>query len=74
MYIKSSALFMYIVVMKNFCFQQIWNHPGILQLTKEDRDYVRRGVAVENFLVDGSSSDENIDYNMVLEGIYYPFS
>ncbi|KAG2693959.1 hypothetical protein I3760_08G119200 [Carya illinoinensis] len=46
---------------------QIWNHPGILQLTKEDRDYVRREVAVENFLVDGSSSDENIDYNMVLE-------
>ncbi|XP_035548930.1 protein CHROMATIN REMODELING 20 isoform X2 [Juglans regia] len=46
---------------------QIWNHPGILQLTKEDRDYVRREAAVDNFLVDGSSSDENIDYNMVLE-------
>lgn len=44
---------------------QIWNHPGILQLTKEDKDYVRRTEdAVENFLVDDSSSDENIDYNM----------
>lgn len=48
-----------------------------MQLTKEDRDYVRREVAVENFLVDGSSSDENIDYNMVLGGIFvflYPFN
>ncbi|GMY20566.1 protein CHROMATIN REMODELING 20, partial [Fagus crenata] len=45
---------------------QIWNHPGILQLTKEDKDYVRTEDAVENFLVDDSSSDENIDYNMVI--------
>ncbi|KAJ7978158.1 Protein CHROMATIN REMODELING [Quillaja saponaria] len=44
---------------------QIWNHPGILQLTKEDKDYARREEAVENFLVDDSSSDENTDYNMV---------
>ncbi|PKI39095.1 hypothetical protein CRG98_040519, partial [Punica granatum] len=42
---------------------QIWNHPGILQLRKEDRDYVRREDAVENFLVDDSSSDENVDFN-----------
>ncbi|XP_039006040.1 protein CHROMATIN REMODELING 20-like [Hibiscus syriacus] len=34
---------------------QIWNHPGILQLNKD---------AVENFLADESSSDENIDYNV----------
>ncbi|XP_062144100.1 protein CHROMATIN REMODELING 20 isoform X4 [Alnus glutinosa] len=34
---------------------QICNHPGILQLTKEGKDYV-----------DDSSSDENIDYNMVI--------
>ncbi|KAF3452373.1 hypothetical protein FNV43_RR02806 [Rhamnella rubrinervis] len=43
---------------------QIWNHPGILQLRK-DRDYVRREDAVDNFLVDDSSSDENMDYNVV---------
>ncbi|XP_054817178.1 protein CHROMATIN REMODELING 20 isoform X2 [Prosopis cineraria] len=43
---------------------QIWNHPGILQLTKEDKDYVRQEDAVENFLVDDSSSDENSDYNV----------
>ncbi|KAM1251149.1 hypothetical protein ACFX2I_033548 [Malus domestica] len=43
---------------------QIWNHPGILQLRKDDKDYERRGDAVENFLADDSSSDENIDYNL----------
>ncbi|XP_028790243.1 protein CHROMATIN REMODELING 20 isoform X2 [Neltuma alba] len=43
---------------------QIWNHPGILQLTKEDKDYVRQEDAVENFLVDDSSSDENSDYSV----------
>ncbi|KAK4282924.1 hypothetical protein QN277_014241 [Acacia crassicarpa] len=43
---------------------QIWNHPGILQLTKEEKDYVRQEDAVENFLVDDSSSDENSDYNV----------
>nr|POE84293.1 hypothetical protein CFP56_75801 [Quercus suber] len=49
----------------SLCPHWIWNHPGILQLTKEDKDYVRRTEdAVENFLVDDSSSDENIDYNM----------
>ncbi|KAA3472957.1 protein CHROMATIN REMODELING 20 [Gossypium australe] len=41
----------------------IWNHPGILQLNKEDRNYVSREDAAENFLADESSSDENIDYN-----------
>ncbi|KAK8712777.1 hypothetical protein V6N13_148005 [Hibiscus sabdariffa] len=43
---------------------QIWNHPGILQLNKEDRNYVSREDAAENFLADESSSDENIDYNV----------
>ncbi|KAK9292419.1 hypothetical protein L1049_020389 [Liquidambar formosana] len=43
---------------------QIWNHPGILQLTKEEKDFVSREEAVENFLVDDSSSDDNIDYNI----------
>lgn len=45
---------------------QIWNHPGILQLTKEEKDYARREDGVENFLADDSSSDDNIDYNTVL--------
>uniref|UniRef100_A0A5B7C3W7 ATP-dependent helicase ATRX n=1 Tax=Davidia involucrata TaxID=16924 RepID=A0A5B7C3W7_DAVIN len=44
---------------------QIWNHPGILQLMKDDKDYGKREDAIENFLADDSSSDENIDYNMV---------
>ena len=39
-------------------------------MTKEDKDYVRTEDAVENFLVDDSSSDENIDYNMVIGGIF----
>nr|CAN69686.1 hypothetical protein VITISV_026772 [Vitis vinifera] len=48
---------------------QIWNHPGILQLTKEEKDYARREDGVENFLADDSSSDDNIDYNTVLGGL-----
>ncbi|KAL5566846.1 hypothetical protein UlMin_030010 [Ulmus minor] len=46
---------------------QIWNHPGILQLKKDDKDYARRDDAVENFLADEISSDENVDDNMVFE-------
>ncbi|CAJ1976268.1 unnamed protein product [Sphenostylis stenocarpa] len=44
---------------------RIWNHPGILQLTKEAKDYAKDEDAVENFLVDDSSSDENSDYNVL---------
>ncbi|KAL2950136.1 hypothetical protein AAZX31_20G213300 [Glycine max] len=44
---------------------RIWNHPGILQLTKEVKDYVKHEDAVENFLVDDSYSDENSDYNVL---------
>ncbi|ONI05013.1 hypothetical protein PRUPE_6G351600 [Prunus persica] len=44
---------------------QIWNHPGILQLRKDDKDYARREDAIENFLADDSSSDENIDDSLV---------
>lgn len=43
---------------------QIWNHPGILQLRKDERDFVRHD-DVENFLVDDSSSDDNLNYNTV---------
>ncbi|XP_011038466.1 PREDICTED: protein CHROMATIN REMODELING 20-like isoform X2 [Populus euphratica] len=42
---------------------QIWNHPGILQLRK-GREYVGN---VENFLADDCSSDENVDYNTIVE-------
>ncbi|XP_057961873.1 protein CHROMATIN REMODELING 20 isoform X2 [Malania oleifera] len=44
---------------------QIWNHPGILQLTKDDKNFVRREDAVDNFLVEDSSSDDNMDYSTV---------
>ncbi|KAH7839935.1 hypothetical protein Vadar_010494 [Vaccinium darrowii] len=44
---------------------QIWNHPGILQLKKDCKDIGKREDAVENMLPDDSSSDENIDCNMV---------
>ncbi|KAG9447661.1 hypothetical protein H6P81_013789 [Aristolochia fimbriata] len=40
---------------------QIWNHPGLLQLAKEYKDRHRQEDAVENFLVDDSSSDDNLD-------------
>ncbi|KAG8380399.1 hypothetical protein BUALT_Bualt06G0011300 [Buddleja alternifolia] len=39
---------------------QIWNHPGILQLMKEKTD---SGKCVD--VEDDSSSDENVDYNMI---------
>lgn len=43
---------------------QIWNHPGLLQMAKEHRDFLRREDAVENFLVDESSSDDNIETDL----------
>jgi len=39
-----------------------------LQLTKEAKDYAKEEDAVENFLVDDSSSDENSDYNVLAGG------
>ncbi|KAL0290083.1 UNVERIFIED_CONTAM: protein CHROMATIN REMODELING 20 [Sesamum calycinum] len=39
---------------------QIWNHPGILQLRKENKDSGK----FED-IEDGSSSDENVDYNVI---------
>lgn len=45
---------------------QIWNHPGILQLRKENRDSAKCE-DVEN-LADDISSDENIDYNLIPGG------
>ncbi|XP_072955978.1 protein CHROMATIN REMODELING 20 isoform X2 [Typha angustifolia] len=44
---------------------QIWNHPGLLQMAKEHRNYLRREFAVENFLVDESSSDDNMDNDLL---------
>ncbi|KAL2455094.1 Protein CHROMATIN REMODELING 20 [Abeliophyllum distichum] len=43
---------------------QIWNHPGILQLMKDNKDD-GKCEDVENFLADDSSSDENVDYNVI---------
>lgn len=40
---------------------QIWNHPGLLQLAKEHKDSLKREDAVENFIVDDISSDENVE-------------
>ncbi|VFQ62592.1 unnamed protein product [Cuscuta campestris] len=44
---------------------QIWNHPGILQLMKENRDATKREDTVENFIVEDCSSDENTDNNVI---------
>ncbi|KAL0452217.1 UNVERIFIED_CONTAM: protein CHROMATIN REMODELING 20 [Sesamum latifolium] len=43
---------------------QIWNHPGILQLMKENKDS-GKFEDVEKCLADDSSSDENLDYNLI---------
>lgn len=41
-------------------------------MTKEDKDYVKRAGAVDSFLVDDSSSDENMDCNMDIGGVFTP--
>ncbi|XP_047316242.1 protein CHROMATIN REMODELING 20 [Impatiens glandulifera] len=46
---------------------QIWNHPGILQLMKHNRDYGKPEDAVDNVLQYDSFSDENMDCNMATE-------
>lgn len=48
---------------------QIWNHPGILQLRKENKDSAKCE-DVEN-LADDCSSDENIDYNIIPGGTLF---
>lgn len=40
---------------------QVWNHPGLLQMAKEQRGNLRREDAVENFIMDESSSDDNVE-------------
>ncbi|KAF8401988.1 hypothetical protein HHK36_012939 [Tetracentron sinense] len=45
---------------------QIWNHPGLLQMSKEHKDYLRGEDAVENFLVDDSSSDDNMERDILV--------
>ncbi|CAN4112856.1 unnamed protein product [Withania somnifera] len=44
---------------------QIWNHPGILQLMRENKAYSRPEDAVEILFPDDCSSDETTDYNVV---------
>ncbi|KAL8517913.1 hypothetical protein ACS0TY_009283 [Phlomoides rotata] len=46
---------------------QIWNHPGILQLMKENKD-PSKYEDVENCLADDSSSDENVNCNLISGG------
>ncbi|XP_074572269.1 protein CHROMATIN REMODELING 20 isoform X2 [Curcuma longa] len=40
---------------------QIWNHPGLLQMAKEYKNFSRKEDAVENFSVEDSSSDDNME-------------
>ncbi|WOL15570.1 protein CHROMATIN REMODELING 20 isoform X1 [Canna indica] len=40
---------------------QIWNHPGLLQMAKEHRDYLRQEDSIENFMVEDGSSDDNME-------------
>ncbi|XP_057868490.1 protein CHROMATIN REMODELING 20 isoform X1 [Cryptomeria japonica] len=40
---------------------KIWNHPGLLQIAKEDRDCQQADDTIENFLVEGSFSDDDMD-------------
>ncbi|KAH0433769.1 hypothetical protein IEQ34_026952 [Dendrobium chrysotoxum] len=47
---------------------QIWNHPGLLQLAKEHKDSLKREDAVENFIVDDMSSDENVEHSDINNG------
>ncbi|TVU30471.1 hypothetical protein EJB05_22097, partial [Eragrostis curvula] len=39
----------------------VWNHPGLLQMAKEQKGNLRKEDAVENFLMDESSSDDNAE-------------
>lgn len=53
---------------------QIWNHPGLLQLAKEHKANLRREDAVENFLIDDGSSDDNMDNgDLLTAGVYSLF-
>ncbi|KAK1260994.1 Chromatin structure-remodeling complex protein SYD [Acorus gramineus] len=49
---------------------QIWNHPGLLQMAKEYKDKLRRQEAIENSLIDGSSSDDNVERDVLNGEIY----
>ncbi|XP_017222629.1 protein CHROMATIN REMODELING 20 [Daucus carota subsp. sativus] len=42
---------------------QIWNHPRILQLMQENKEYEKHEV-IENFLAGDSFSDEDLDHNI----------
>ncbi|KAL6842436.1 hypothetical protein ACP4OV_027863 [Aristida adscensionis] len=46
---------------------QVWNHPGLLRMAKEQRGILRQEDAVENFLMDESSSDDNVE-NYLING------
>eukprot|EP01018_Ginkgo_biloba_P006063 Gb_33142 [translate_table: standard] len=44
---------------------KIWNHPGLLRVAKEDRDSQHCDDAMENFLVEGSFSDDDLDQDFL---------
>lgn len=50
---------------------QILNHPGILQLMKENKGRSKFR-DLEKCVADESSGDENIEYNVISGGIFRP--
>ncbi|XXG90588.1 hypothetical protein AAC387_Pa12g2318 [Persea americana] len=44
---------------------QIWNHPGLLQMVKEQRGNLKSEDAVDYFIVDDSSSDDNMERDLL---------
>lgn len=44
---------------------KIWNHPGLLQIAKEDRDSQQGDDTVENFILDGSFSDDDMEHDFL---------
>lgn len=49
------------------------NHPGLLQMAKEHKSYLKREDAVECFLVDDSSSDDNMETSDLPNGGIFLF-
>nr|CAB3494524.1 unnamed protein product [Digitaria exilis] len=45
----------------NSTSDDVWNHPGLLQMAREQRGNLRREDGVENFMMDESSSDDNTE-------------
>ena len=48
---------------------KIWNHPGLLQIAKEDRYSQQGDDIIENFILDSSFSDDDIDQDFLNGGL-----